>query len=585
MALRKTLDYTVQHVGPLCSHKWRSLIKYLRSWIGLSPAAEIFTPDRSHSETSAITRTLYSAYAPPQNPRYNPTVALANAQDAPWIPDQSDAEPAAVDRQCDETQWPLSVQLNDGGVFTDLTALERSAYTINPRNNITGHLGPDGSMTDTMGMTCDSVNWLAQGFTPDHSGYIWSVTLKLYRVGSPGTNAIVSIRAVDGSNNPTGPDLCSKTFAVNGLSASPGAEYSVVFDTWLNNHFQWFQYDTRYAIVVRTTGGGGTLDMGWRGLTTGGSGYTRQSADSGVTWSTPSATHRLYYKIYQNDQDTAYNSVYSGYWEAQTFTAAANGVLRRVMLKAFVNFPDIAGLINISIRATAGGLPSGADLGSMSIDFSTLVNQNNWQNIRIWINSPDYGALESYWNFEFPTPVPLTAGTTYAIVVHLSTSIPMRMRYGGAAISGQRCYSSNSGVSWTADAAKDYIFEIHYTTGDVELLPAAITVGDDIAFGFASPFDILYQDIQVAGAGTYTVAWEYSQGGGAWAACADLVDGTNAFKTPWLQTVTHTPQGDWAPETLNGVQAYYIRMRIADAGAGYSQPKGNYALVGKKNIL
>lgn len=576
----------MQHVGPLCGHKWRSLIKYLPSWITLGHQEEIFTPDKSHSKTSGITRTLFSDYAAPQNPRYNPAIALASVQDAPWIPDQSDAEPAAVDRECDETQWPLSVQLNDGGVFTDLTALERSAYIINPRNNITGHLGPDGSMTDTMGMTCDSVNWLAQGFTPSHSGYIWSVTLKLYRVGSPGTNATVSIRAVDGSNNPTGPDLCSKTFAVNGLSASPGAEYSVVFDTWFNNHFQWFQYGTRYAIVVRTTGGGGTLDMGWRGLTTGGSGYTRQSADSGAIWTTPGATHRLYYKIYQNDQDTGYNSVYSGYWEAQTFVAAASGYLRRIMLKAYVAYPDIAGLINVSIRATSGGLPSGADLGAMTLNFATYVNQHNWKNEGIWISgSPNYGALESYWNFDFDTPVPLVAGTTYAIVVHLSTGISMKMRYGGATITGQRCYSTSSGVSWTADAAKDYIFEIYTTTGDVYLLPAAIAVDDYVAFGFASPFDILYQDIQVPGAGTYTAAWEYSQGAGAWASCVSLVDSTNAFKNQWLRTVEHVPQGDWAPETLNGVQAYYLRCRITDAGAGYSQPKGNYALIGKKNIL
>ncbi|MFC1903100.1 hypothetical protein ACFLX4_03430, partial [Chloroflexota bacterium] len=76
----------------------------------------------------------------------------------------------------------------------------------------------------------------------------------------------------------------------------------------------------------------------------------------------------------------------------------------------------------------------------------------------------------------------------------------------------------------------------------------------------------------------YILAWEYWNGA-AWAALVDLNDGTNAFKNAYTNEVSHTPQGDWALTIIQGMNLYWIRARVTDAGSGYSQPLGTWARV------
>jgi hypothetical protein len=51
--------------------------------------------------------------------------------------------------------------------------------------------------------------------------------------------------------------------------------------------------------------------------------------------------------------------------------------------------------------------------------------------------------------------------------------------------------------------------------------------------------------VSVVGAGSYNLVFEYSLGGGSWATCIDLVDGTKLFQNYGVKTISHTPQLDW----------------------------------------
>lgn len=92
-------------------------------------------------------------------------------------------------------------------------------------------------------------------------------------------------------------------------------------------------------------------------------------------------------------------------WVAQTFTAGVSGPLSRVdvlMVCAFCSALGTPPPIKVSIRATSGGLPTGADL---AVTQFTMTGIDGLQ----------------YWNSAiFSTPANVTAGTQYAIVVRSS---------------------------------------------------------------------------------------------------------------------------------------------------------------------
>lgn len=291
---------------------------------------------------------------------------------------------------------------------------------------------------------------------------------------------------------------------------------------------------------------------------------TAAVADDGGALTTETAAAKsayVKYAEYATGEDTQ-KAISTSAWEAQTWTPGTTHWIRFVNLKIF---STAAASIRVSIKAVDGSNhPTGADLTSVDVtDFYF----------------PSTGRLEK---ITFTTPILLTSGTRYALVVRtLSGSISWRCDNAGATfVGGNREFSVNSGASWAADADEDFIFEEWGTpAGDMTLLPAvAPVIGDAYYFGFTAPFPVLVADIQQAGAGTYTVAWEYSQGAGAWAACVGLVDGSNAFKNAWTQEISHTPQVDWAVDTVNGIaNMLWLRARCTLAGVGYTQPLGNFA--------
>jgi hypothetical protein len=253
-------------------------------------------------------------------------------------------------------------------------------------------------------------------------------------------------------------------------------------------------------------------------------------------------------------------------WEAQTFTTVGAHTLRFVRLKVYRS--GTPGNITIAIKATDGlGHPTGPDLavGSFNGNIITATSPGEW--ITVWL----------------VTPVNLAAATKYAIIVEANANT-LYWRSDNTApayAGGNREYSTDNGVSWNTDNAKDFMFEEWGTVNDMTLLPPApLQVGDAYYFGHAKQFYKLIQDIGVAGAGTYVLAWEYWDSvAGAWQACVGLNDGTSAFQNLWTQDVTHTPQATWGLTVVQAMNLYWIRARVTNAGAGYSQPLGTWAKV------
>ena len=129
------------------------------------------------------------------------------------------------------------------------------------------------------------VNWYGQTMPTATSHDLSKIRLRLYRVGSPGT-VTVSLRAVDGGLDPTGPDLAVGTIDGNALTAATAGEFVDINVTTPYARVS----GTTYALVVRATGGDATNYVGWRKNSGAGfaSGEYEASGDSGATW-TPDA--------------------------------------------------------------------------------------------------------------------------------------------------------------------------------------------------------------------------------------------------------------------------------------------------------
>jgi hypothetical protein len=140
-------------------------------------------------------------------------------------------------------------------------------------------------------------------------------------------------------------------------------------------------------------------------------------------------------------------------WAAQTFQPAVTGQLARVDLDLFCSgctgtFPNLT----VSIRATAGDVPTGADLATATIP---------------GFNSGAGGFFAA----NFASPVTLTSGTRYAVLVR-PVSNPSAGIYAyvtSAAdvyANGRRATSANSGGTWTGDSTRDLGFITYMLTGN-----------------------------------------------------------------------------------------------------------------------
>jgi hypothetical protein len=125
-------------------------------------------------------------------------------------------------------------------------------------------------------------------------------------------------------------------------------------------------------------------------------------------------------------------------WGGQTFTPSVNGLLKRIDIDLFCSgCSGTTPNLTVSIRATAAGLPTGADLA-----VATLPGFAN-------------GGVPSYYTVTFATPATLTAGTMYAILIRpVANPVPgtyalIRSGTPGPYAGGTRVSGSTSGTVWS----------------------------------------------------------------------------------------------------------------------------------------
>ncbi|HEX9982141.1 MAG TPA: IPT/TIG domain-containing protein [Thermoanaerobaculia bacterium] len=124
-------------------------------------------------------------------------------------------------------------------------------------------------------------------------------------------------------------------------------------------------------------------------------------------------------------------------WGGQTFTPSVSGTLTAADINLFCSgCTGTTPALTLSVRATAAGLPTGADLAT-----ATITGFNS--------------GASAYYTGTFGTPPALSAGTTYALVIR-PTANPSAGTYAltrsatNVYVGGQRVNGATSGTVWTA---------------------------------------------------------------------------------------------------------------------------------------
>lgn len=243
-------------------------------------------------------------------------------------------------------------------------------------------------------------------------------------------------------------------------------------------------------------------------------------------------------------------------WKAMTFTPVADHTIRGVRLCLY---GSSIGTITVSIRATSSGLPTGGDLCSGTLDGTQL-------------NSTDNGMV---YDIPFGAGTVLTAGTVYAIVVRAASGTLYWRSSAAGYAGGNKCSSTNSGGSWTADATRDLLFAEYYGADclDVPATPNPTAVGDGLYIGNSSQFDYASVWVNQAGVGTYTITWKYFNGT-SWLPLTLSSDGdkSNSWKRPGRHTIHFIRPGDWTLTAILTFNLYWIKAEVATYTSQTTQP-------------
>jgi hypothetical protein len=159
-----------------------------------------------------------------------------------------------------------------------------------------------------------------------------------------------------------------------------------------------------------------------------------------------------------DQQNTAGTTTGTGFgtpnWTGQTFIPAVTGTLAKADVQLFCNGcgatpPNLT----LSVRNTAGGLPTGADLATTTIPGSAFASGST-----------------VLFTATFGSPASLTSGTQYVLVLR-PVSAPAGSGYfwirssPSTYANGSRVLSADSGGTWSADSTRDYNFKAYMQTG------------------------------------------------------------------------------------------------------------------------
>lgn len=117
------------------------------------------------------------------------------------------------------------------------------------------------------------------------------------------------------------------------------------------------------------------------------------------------------------------------------------------------------------------------------------------------------------------------------------------------------------------------------TTDDMTLLPAVPEVNDAYYFGNDAQFNQLAIEISTAGAGSWTIVWEYWDSSG-WVALPGIEDDTAGFTVGTKNYVSWQVMPDWTPITVNGQGPFWwVRARVSVYTSITTQPAGEQVTI------
>ena len=140
----------------------------------------------------------------------------------------------------------------------------------------------------------------------------------------------------------------------------------------------------------------------------------------------------------------------------QVVTPGLSGQLTYIEVRLFKNSPSVG--VTVSIKAASGGLPTGSDLAAVFIPDASIGISAAW----IPVN--------------FSTPVAITAGTPFAIVVSDTTNTNQyawRLQSPGTYAGGQGAYSAGTWIPF-APTTVDFNFRTYVTTPDSGSTPPPV---------------------------------------------------------------------------------------------------------------
>jgi hypothetical protein len=200
-----------------------------------------------------------------------------------------------------------------------------------------------------------------------------------------------------------------------------------------------------YLLLDGTRAMTGDLDMGTQDITE--SADIIPAADDlydlGVEVELPGGGFEL--KDTQSANDTSAYVLSTAFSIGQTFTPTEDYSIGKVTVK-LSRTPSGTRDCTLSIRATSAGLPTGGNLVSKNLDISGIT-------------TVDTGELV---DFEFDTPLALTDGVMYAIVLNIGTT-GVKARYGSQNYTVGTMYASTSVFS-----TFDLVFYCYKTVASIE---------------------------------------------------------------------------------------------------------------------
>jgi hypothetical protein len=121
------------------------------------------------------------------------------------------------------------------------------------------------------------------------------------------------------------------------------------------------------------------------------------------------------------------------------------------------------------------------------------------------------------------------------------------------------------------------------TANGMHLMQASPAVNDSYYFGYQPTdplinqyWDVLYINVGTAGAGTYTLTWEYWTGS-AWSSLSNVTDNTNSFKTAGWNYVKWDWPATWGTTAIKGYTTYWVRARVSAFTSLTTEPLGSGA--------